>query len=270
MLIKTAKGQDEIRTKANKLSMRSRRFLILVDGQSTVGDLLTRLAVLGDDIEALLEDLVADGFLAPRDTLPPPRAAAPAAQAPSLPTEFNLDKAKGFARYIVLGNLGPLGGRRAERIEAARSAGELRVELDELREQLPKLLPKRQAKQVWDQLEPLILSATVADDVLAPRDRVPDTPAAPPPAPATAAPPLPADFNLDKAKGFARYIVLGALGPVGARRAERIEAARSPGDLRLELEDLREALPKLLSKRQAQQVGEQIEPLIQSISQLQV
>ncbi|WP_295453941.1 hypothetical protein [uncultured Thiodictyon sp.] len=181
VLIKTAKGQDEIRTKANKLSMRSRRFLILVDGHSTVDELLTRLAVLGDDIEVLLEELVTGGFLAPRGGAanaaprpqPAPNAAplpqsAPNAAPPPQHAEFNLEKAKGFARYIVLGNLGALGGRRAERIEAARSAGELRVELDDLREMLPKLLSKRQAKQVWDQLEPLFLSVTVADDLLAP------------------------------------------------------------------------------------------------------
>ena len=79
--------------------------------------------------------------------------------------EFNLDKAKGFARYVVLGALGPVGGKRAARIEQTRSAGELRAELDELRDVLPKLMPKRQAEQVWKQLEPLMLSIAEAPSV---------------------------------------------------------------------------------------------------------
>ena len=152
VLVKTAKGQEEIRTKAYKLSPRQRRMLILVDGHSTLGETLTRLAVLGDDIEQLLDALLADGFLAPRGGGAPAPTAIPKA------AEFNLEKAKGFARFVILGSLGPVGARRVERIDAAKSAGELRAELDELRDILPKLLPKRQAKQVWEQLEPLMLS----------------------------------------------------------------------------------------------------------------
>ena len=151
VLIKTAKGQEEIRTKAFKLSPRLRRFLILVDGHSRVEEFLARYGVLGDDIEAQLDALVADGFLAPRN------AADNVVEIPQ-GAQFNLEKAKGFARFIVLGSLGPAGARRAERIEAAKTPGELRVELDELREALPRLLSKRIAKAVWEQLEPLILS----------------------------------------------------------------------------------------------------------------
>lgn len=151
VLVKTAKGQEEIRTKAHKLSPRLRRLLILVDGRSTVGETLARLAVLGDGLADQLETLLREGFLAPLD-------GTTGALAPQAP--FNLDKAKGFARYVLLGSLGPVGARRVERIDAATSAGELRAELDDLREVLPKLLPKRQAKQVWDQLEPLMLSLT--------------------------------------------------------------------------------------------------------------
>ncbi len=157
VLMKTAKGQEEIRTKTYKLSARLRRLLIMVDGHSTVGVTLNRLVSLGDDTETLLASLVADGFLAPRNGAPPGGASGGGAAFPT-EAEFNLEKAKGFARYVVLGSLGPVGARRVERIDAATSAGELRAELDELREILPKLLPKRQAKEVWDQLEPLMLS----------------------------------------------------------------------------------------------------------------
>jgi hypothetical protein len=151
VLIITAKGKEEIRTQAHELAPRLRRTLILVDGRSTVDETLVRLAVLGDDIEHQLETLLLGGFLAPRD-------APLAAWAMPNGTEFNLDKAKGFARFVILGSLGPVGARRVERIEATKSPGELRAELDELRAVLPKLLPRGQATQVWEQLEPLMVS----------------------------------------------------------------------------------------------------------------
>jgi len=157
VLIKTAKGQEEIRTKAFKLSARLRRLLIMVDGHSTVGATLTRLSSLGEENADLLDTLVADGFLAPRDA-PPPGTASGAGTAFPPQADFNLEKAKGFARYVVLGSLGPVGARRVERLDAVTSAEELRAELDDLRDILPKLLPKRQAKEVWNQLEPLMLS----------------------------------------------------------------------------------------------------------------
>ena len=50
----------------------------------------------------------------------------------------------------------------SEFIADRMAAGELRAELDELRDVLPKLMPKRQAEQVWKQLEPLMLSITEA------------------------------------------------------------------------------------------------------------
>lgn len=178
VLLKTVKGLDEIQNKVYGLAPKRRRVLIMVDGRATVAEMLDRLAGLGADLEVQLESLLAEGFLAPAGGAVPATGGAPAARlagADPVPVaipaveavipqfaEFNLDKAKGFARYVVLGALGPVGGKRASRIEQARSAGELRAELDELRDVLPKLMPKRQAEQVWKQLEPLMLSITEA------------------------------------------------------------------------------------------------------------
>lgn len=178
VLVKTAKGKEEIRSKAFNLSPRLRRLLLLVDGRSTVGATLDRLAALGDDVESQLDALLADGFLSvqpldrgicsfddwqavAQEQLAPDsgrRVAGGARRA----SRFNLEKAKGFARFVVLGYLGPVGAHRVERIEAARNADQLRAELDELHEILPKLLHKRQAKQLWDQLVPLMESSAPA------------------------------------------------------------------------------------------------------------
>ena len=152
VFIKTAKGPEEIRTRATQLPAKLRRLLIMVDGFSTIGQLMARLAALDDDLETHFAALIADGYLAPRDASPGMASKiAPA-------TEFNLVKAKGFARFVILGAMGPAGARRAAAIEAVKTTEELRVSLDELREALPHLLPKRQAKHVWDQLEPLMVS----------------------------------------------------------------------------------------------------------------
>ena len=194
VLIKTAKGKEEVRSKAFNLSPSLRRLLLLVDGQSTVAATLSRLAALGDDVETELDALLAEGFVAPQESradldsesmhdcqgrgeqAPALQDVSPPRVTPAPPLRFNLDKAKGFARFIVLGYLGPAGAHRVERIDAARSAEELRAELRDLRDILPKLLQKRQAKRVWDQLEPLMLSAGTQVPVWSqgPRRRRPD------------------------------------------------------------------------------------------------
>jgi hypothetical protein len=175
-LIKTAKGLEEIRSKALNLEPSLRHLLILVDEHSPVSDLLAAHPELGDEVDAQLETLLAEGFLAPHPSafemgaysmddwdlldvdFPAPRDAAPAGVAIVDHPKFNLDKAKGFARYIVLGSLGPVGAHRVERIDAAETVGELRAELDSLRDILPELLSKHQANEVWEQLEPLMTS----------------------------------------------------------------------------------------------------------------
>ena len=153
-----------------------RHLLFLLDGHHTVDEILAQHAELRDEAAAQLDSLLADGFLVPHESAfetgaysiddwdlldyehSGPLDAAPAGVPIPADAHYNLEKAKGFARFVVLGALGPVGSHRVERIDAARSAGELRAELDELRDALPKLLSQRQARQVWEQLEPLMLS----------------------------------------------------------------------------------------------------------------
>jgi hypothetical protein len=174
VLIRTAKGQEELRTKASGLSPALRHLLILLDGHHTMDEILAQHPELRDEAAAHLDALLADGFLVPHESAfetgaysmddwdlldyehSGPLDAAPAGVPIPAEPAYNLEKAKGFARFVVLGALGPVGATRIERIDAATSAGELRAELDDLRDVLPQLLSKRQAKQVWEQLEPLM------------------------------------------------------------------------------------------------------------------
>lgn len=175
VLIRTAKGQEEIRSKAYGLSPGERHLLILLDGHHTVGEILAQHAEIKDEVVSQLDTLLADGFLAPHESAfetgaysiddwdlldyehSGPLDAAPAGVPIPQEDQFNLEKGKGFARFVVLGALGAAGANRIERIDAAQSVGELRAELDDLRDALPSLLSQRQAKEVWHQLEPLML-----------------------------------------------------------------------------------------------------------------
>lgn len=59
---KTAKGQAEIAARTHALSMKERRVLILVNGENSVAT-LAKLS-LCDDVDAILERLLADEFIA--------------------------------------------------------------------------------------------------------------------------------------------------------------------------------------------------------------
>ena len=253
--VKTAKGLEEVQSRTYKLSSHLRRLLIMVDGRSTAAELISRLTALGG-IESELAELEAGGFI----VRPGPDPSAPDAAASAAPPTFNLNEAKQSIRSILLNAMGPAAGYRIECVEAVTTLGQLQVELDTLHDLLPKLLSRPQAEQVWHQLEPVALelerrSSSQAHDV------------APPDQSASASvPSAHPEFNLDKAKGFIRFTLLGALGPSAARRIERIEATTTPEELRLELDAIRDMLPKVLSRRQAEQTWRQLEPIMISIA----
>ena len=171
--IKTARGLEEVQSRTYKLSAHLRRLLIMVDGRSTAAELIGRLTTLGN-IELELAELEAGGFIA----RPGSGSSAPGAASPATSPEFNLDeakqsirsvqpgfnlaKAKGVIRFTLLGALGPTAARRIERIDATTTPEELRLELDAIRDMLPKALSRRQAEQAWRQLEPIMISITAA------------------------------------------------------------------------------------------------------------
>lgn len=79
---KTAKGQEEIKTRAGGLTQRMRQVLIFVDGKRSRQDLHGMLK--GDDMNDLLAALVEEGYIevsGKADDIP--RAAAPAPVPPA-------------------------------------------------------------------------------------------------------------------------------------------------------------------------------------------
>ena len=263
--IKTAKAQEEIQNRTYKLSVNLRRLLIMVDGRSTAADMTGRLTMLGD-VTAGLTELETGGFIA---TLAP-RVPAPAPAAPPEPVSqpaqsaFNLDAAKHVIQSALLNAIGPAAEYWIKCVEATATPDQLRIEFDAIRELLPRLLSQSQAEQTWRQMEPVMLSLErwLANHAAGANPPPPSTPA--PNAP-TSGPALP-EFNLDKAKGFIRFTLLGAMGPTAGRRIERIDATTTPEQLRAELDDIYDMLPKVLSKRQAEQIWRQLEPIMLSIN----
>lgn len=297
--IKTAKGQEEIQKRTYKLSASLRRLLIMVDGRSTAAEMIERLSSMGDITPTLIE-LETSGFIASLSPPEPPAApvsvATPVTKPPASSADpqsermllqniweidnwtgasspgssstsggipqpqFNLEKAKGFIRSILLAAMGPSAGRRVDRVEATTSAEELRVELDAIREMLPKVLSKRQAELAWKQLEPILLPFTL----LLPQGASPSGAAIQTALP-TASSTHPS-FNLDKAKELILFTLLSAMVPNAERWIARINAVTTTKTLQAELEAIHEMLPKVLSRREAEQAWKQLEPIILSIA----
>ncbi|CDH46090.1 MAG: hypothetical protein IPL59_07310 [Candidatus Competibacteraceae bacterium] len=243
---KTAKGLEEIQTRIHKLPANLRRLLIMVDGHSTAAEMINRLTTLGE-VELALDQLATGGFIA----VPASKSAAPDPAAPPAPPEFDLDQAKSLIHSILLAAMGPTAAHRIECVEATTTPEQLRIELEVIRDILSKVLSQSQAEQVWQQLAP----------IMPPLEQPASIPTQSTTPVATAVP----TFNLDKAKGFIRSILLGAMGPTAARRIERIEATTTPEHLRVELDAIRDMLPKVISKRQAEQTWRQLEPIMISL-----
>jgi hypothetical protein len=90
---KTAKGHEEIKTRAGGLTQRMRQVLIFVDGKRGREEL--RGMLKGDDMDDLLAALTEEGYIeasgapapkaAPQPAAPAPAAAAPKTAVPAAP-----------------------------------------------------------------------------------------------------------------------------------------------------------------------------------------
>jgi len=134
---KTAKGHDEISTKAGGLTPRQRRVLIMIDGKRTVDDL--RGMLQADDLQHTLGLLEEDGFIeVASDTA---QAGVPAAPLPSItafgelpetPDPVRLQQARNFMMNTLNAFVGALGtSSLLDKIENSPGHPELRGLYDE-------------------------------------------------------------------------------------------------------------------------------------------
>lgn len=132
VLSKTAKGVEEIETRKYQLDQRTRALLIVVNGKSTVFELVEKFEHIGD-ITPKLERLLADGFIG---------EARAAASAPAAPAAAFLQARAQLAK-AMLDAIGPAGDSITEKIEACGSAQELKNYLDTKRSMLEAVLGRR-------------------------------------------------------------------------------------------------------------------------------
>ena len=115
----TPEGQQEIQSRAMWLSPLVRRTLVLVDGQRTGADLA--VFATGQDIAAIINELLDKGCVSARVVASAPTAAAPAvAAATSAAAAAEADEAKGPLSPDLAG-LPPAEMRSAKELDMARN-----------------------------------------------------------------------------------------------------------------------------------------------------
>jgi len=165
VLVKTAKGTEEVKSRAHGLAARLRSVLIMVDGKTTVADYITRFGAI-PDINGTLQMLLAQGFLEAHAATvagppppaaapsPAPQAAAPQAAAPQAvgtpePLPETRKEAVGELSRVLLDSMGPDADMFTGIIERART----RVEFTEAAERCARVLDslgaRGKAKAVW-------------------------------------------------------------------------------------------------------------------------
>lgn len=148
---KTEKGRAEITTRANKLGLRERTMLIMVDDKTTRSGLLSRSAhpSTGD----ILDSLLAQGFIE-IDTGAAPNAkeeAAPAAESVKpVAAEVSLTSASRFACRTLVGYMGPAADDLTALIEKTTNAAELATVLEKCRTILQGMMGKQKAEAFWE------------------------------------------------------------------------------------------------------------------------
>ncbi len=152
---KTEKGRTEIATRANKLGMRERTMLIMVDDKTPRSGLLSRSAhpSTGDILDALL----VQGFIevdpgevgAPASAAAPVVAEAPAAAAAVASVEVSLQSASRYACQSLVTYLGPAADDLTALIEKSNGAAELAATLEKCRGIISSLAGKSKGDAFW-------------------------------------------------------------------------------------------------------------------------
>jgi hypothetical protein len=152
---KTEKGRTEIATRVNKLGLRERTMLIMVDDKTTRSGLMSRSA--HPSTADILDALLAQGFIevdsgaAPAGASPASAEAAPAATTTAgNSVEVSLASASRFACRSLMDYMGPAADDLTALIEKSRDAGELTTVLEKSRQILQGMAGKQKAAAFWD------------------------------------------------------------------------------------------------------------------------
>jgi len=158
VLVKTAKGAEEVKSRAHGLAARLRSVLIMVDGNSSVADYMARFGAI-PDIAGTLQMLLEQGFVearaasitAPPPAAPPAAAQPPASQAPAMPEPLPESRkdAVGELSRALLDSMGPDADAFTGLIERARTHVEFVDAAERCARVLDSLGTRGKAKAVW-------------------------------------------------------------------------------------------------------------------------
>ncbi len=153
---KTEKGRNEIATRANRLGLRERTMLIMVDDKTTRAGLVAKNTHPTSD--GILNDLLAGGYIevvretAAADAAPAPATAEPAANAAApgaAPVEVSLQSASRYACRTLVTLLGPGADDLTTLVEKCKSVEELTARLEKCRDVVQAMAGKRKAEEFW-------------------------------------------------------------------------------------------------------------------------
>lgn len=135
IFVKTPKGVDEMEHRTYRLHPRTRQVLIMVDGKRTRTALGGMVNV--PDVDAVLQQLLTDGFIAPVASLSAPVSPPPVGGEHHLPFEIPVDPAERLkvARTFLINTtetfIGMFGSGLVEKAQEAKSLDDLRALVDD-------------------------------------------------------------------------------------------------------------------------------------------
>lgn len=153
---KTEKGRAEIATRANRLGLRERTMLIMVDDKTSRRGLLTKNA--HPTSEGILNSLLADGYIEIVGGSQPVVAAASGAAAAAAPpgpaanqpqVEVSLKSASNFACHALVSYLGPGADDLTALVEKCSGLEELTARLEKCRAAIQSLAGRKKADEFW-------------------------------------------------------------------------------------------------------------------------
>lgn len=147
---KTAKGVEEIDKRTQRLGIKLRMALILVNGERDAAEIIVDVR---DNGETLLAELLAGGFIELASGAVP--AAGPASFASAAPPSaalraMDLNTAQRKAVKAIEELLGPEGESLALKVERCKSAAELQSTLEKIRDLIQMSRGESRAQKFWD------------------------------------------------------------------------------------------------------------------------
>jgi hypothetical protein len=151
-LAKTAKGAEELKSRAHGLAQKLRSLLIMVDGASTAGDLIAKFGGI-PDVEVGLQALVDQGFVEIRGAAPVAPAASPSApaaasapRAPPAAAPQTRQEAMSALTRMLHDAIGPDADMLTGRLEKARTRAEFIAAVERCTDTLEALAGKARAQ----------------------------------------------------------------------------------------------------------------------------